>query len=59
MFSMTLRNGDRVCRRCHVVKRLKPQKTPMPSADDLLGIDPNWTGGLSTDEYMQQQRSRG
>ena len=26
--------------------------TDVPSVDDLLGADPNWTGGLSTDEYV-------
>lgn len=30
----------------------------MPSAWDLLGIDPGWTGGLSVDEYMREQRER-
>lgn len=30
----------------------------MPSAGDLLGIDPGWTGGLSVDEYMREQRER-
>jgi hypothetical protein len=29
-----------------------------PSTDDLLGIAPDWTGGLSTDEYMNRQRRR-
>ena len=26
---------------------------------DLLGAAPDWTGGLSVDEYMDEQRGRG
>ncbi len=29
------------------------------SARDLLGIAPDFTGGLSVDEYMDEQRGRG
>jgi len=29
-----------------------------PSTDDVLGIAPDWTGGLTTDEYMDRQRRR-
>lgn len=30
----------------------------MPNAWELLGIAPDWTGGLSVDEYMREQRER-
>jgi hypothetical protein len=30
-----------------------------PSTDDLLGIAPDWTGGLTTDEFVARQRRRG
>lgn len=29
-----------------------------PTTADLLGADPNWTGGLSVDEFMAQARRR-
>jgi len=29
------------------------------TARDLLGADPDFTGGLSVDEYMDEQRGRG
>lgn len=29
------------------------------TAKDLLGIAPDFTGGLSVDEYMDEQRGRG
>jgi hypothetical protein len=29
------------------------------TARDLLGIAPDFTGGLSVDEYMDEQRGRG
>jgi len=28
------------------------------SVSDLLGIAPDWTGGLTVDEYMNEQRGR-
>ena len=30
-----------------------------PRIDELVGIDPGWTGHLSTDEYVARQRERG
>lgn len=35
------------------------QVEPAVSAWDLLGIAPDFTGGLTVDEYMDEQRSRG
>lgn len=29
-----------------------------PSTADVLGVDPNWTGGLSVDEFMDRARRR-
>lgn len=26
------------------------------SVDDILGIDPDWTGGMTTDEYIAHTR---
>jgi hypothetical protein len=36
------------------------QRTPPRRAttDELLGIDPDWCGGLSVDEFVRQQRTR-
>jgi hypothetical protein len=31
----------------------------VPSVDDLLGVDPDRTGGLSTDEYIALTRAPG
>lgn len=35
------------------------QVEPAVTAWDLLGIAPDFTGGLSVDEWMEQERSRG
>lgn len=34
------------------------EQTPYPSADSLLGADPDWTGGLTVDAYMDQVRRK-
>ena len=39
----------------------KPDPEPLPeisSVRDLLGIDPDWTGGLSSVDFVRQQRDR-
>jgi len=35
---------------------VQPDDFRVPSVDEILGIDPNWTGTLSTDEYLAQVR---
>jgi len=39
--------------------RAADERTPPVSARDLLGIAPDFTGGLTVDEYMDEQRERG
>jgi hypothetical protein len=35
---------------------VQPDNFRVPTVDDILGIDPDWTGELSTDEYLAQVR---
>ena len=66
-------SGSAYCIDCHVravherglgtplVIRHKPDcpnADHRPSTDELLGIAPDWTGDLTTDEYIARQRRR-
>jgi len=34
------------------------ERAPKVSAWDILGIAPDWTGGMSSDEFVSAQRDR-
>lgn len=36
----------------------EPLADSYPDVDDVLGADPEWTGGLSVDDYMDRERGR-
>lgn len=46
-----------VCFDCNGAVMLCPHDLPsVPSVDDLAGIAPDWTGDLTTEEYLDRQR---
>jgi hypothetical protein len=40
------------------LEQLPDDDSGRPSTSDLLGADPEWTGGLSVDEFMDRARRR-
>jgi len=53
--------GQTACK-CGWYEPIGPAPTkveaPTVSASDLLGIAPDWTGGMSTEDWVREQRDR-
>lgn len=52
------RVGDWLRNRAASIEEERADDSEYPSPDDLLGADPEWTGGVSVDEYMNRARRR-
>jgi hypothetical protein len=48
--------GQVVKMEIHRIERVPEDNLGRPNTDDLLGISPNWTGDMSTAEFLRQAR---
>lgn len=57
--TVTVVESTRLPHECRVSDKAKAYYEAGVTARDMLGAAPDFTGGLSVDEYMDEQRGRG